>query len=280
VDIDAGQITDLVGLGVKNHRRWRNRLDASNEDGAIRLRRWPVWGFPLPDAIATFEVGGYPFLITANEGDSRDYDGFSEETRVEDAVLDPTRFPDAANLQQPDNLGRLKITTANGDFDDDGDFDALFSYGGRSFTIWTDTIQRVFDSGSALEQITAAAFPDDFNSDNDSNGSFDSRSDDKGPEPEGLAIGKIGHRTYAFIGLERIGGIVIYDVSYPFWPRFVDYVNNRDFQGDPAADTAGDLGPEGLIFIPGSESPISRPLLVVANEVSGSTTIYEVTSDH
>jgi hypothetical protein len=276
IDIDTAQIVDLVGLGVKNHNRHRNKLDASNEDGAIRFRRWPVLGFPMPDAIAAYEVFGHTFLITANEGDSRDYSGFSEEARVEDLTLDPTRFPNAASLQQAENLGRLKVTTANGDFDGDGDFDALFSYGARSFTIWTGSVKPVYESGSTLERITAKALPDDFNSSNDENGDFDGRSDDKGPEPEGVVIGKIGHRTYAFIGLERIGGIVVYDVSFPFYPRFVEYVNPRDFLGDPEADSAGDLGPEGLLFIPREESPISKALLVTANEVSGSTTIYAI----
>jgi hypothetical protein len=139
------------------------------------------------------------------------------------------------------------------------------------------SLTQVFDSGDALEQITADAFPDYFNSTNDENDTFDNRSDNKGPEPEGVTVGEIQGVTYAFIGLERIGGIVIYDLTNPLAPEFVTYVNNRDFSGDAEAGTAGDLGPEGLVFIPASESPNGEPLLVVANEVSGSTTIYQIT---
>lgn len=118
--------------------------------------------------------------------------------------------------------------------------------------------------------------PDDFNSNNDANGSFDSRSDDKGAEPEAIAIGVINGRSYAFIGLERISGIMVYDVTDPHAPTFVQYLNNRDFSGDPTMDSAGDLGPEGIIFVASSDSPTGQPLLLVANEISGSTTIYSI----
>lgn len=279
VDVPSATVVDVVGLGTKNHLFFGNGLDASNEDGRIRIRPWPVHGLYLPDSIAAFEAGGHTLLVTANEGDSRDYSGFSEEERVADVVLDPERFPHAAYLQAEENLGRLKITTTLGDFDDDGDFDRLFSYGARSFSIWTSSGRKLFDSGSALELITAAAFPDDFNSSDEENFSFDDRSDDKGPEPEGVVIGEVDGRTYLFLGLERIGGVMVFDLSWPLLPRFVTYVNNRNFLGDPAAGTAGDLGPEGLLFVSAADSPTGQPLLVVANEISGTTTIYGIETD-
>lgn len=134
----------------------------------------------------------------------------------------------------------------------------------------------MFDRGDQLEQLTAAALPEEFNSTNDENGSFDNRSDDKGPEPEGLALGEIDGRTYLFLGLERISGIMVYDISDPHRPEFVQYINNRDFTGAPEAGTAGDLAPEGLIFIPAAKSPTGENLLAVANEVSGTTTLYRI----
>ena len=135
----------------------------------------------------------------------------------------------------------------------------------------------VFDSGSDFEQYTAELIPDDFNSTNDENNSFDNRSDDKGPEPEGVAIGHIGNRIYAFIGFERVGGIIVYDVTEPSQPTFVQYTNNRDFSGNAEQGTAGDLGPEGILFISAANSPTGTPLLVTGNEVSGTTTIFSVT---
>lgn len=171
-------------------------------------------------------------------------------------------------------MGRLKTTTALGDTDGDGDHDLLYAYGARSFSVWSATGEQVWDSGSAFEEIVAAELPDDFNSTNDENGSFDNRSDDKGPEPEGITVGQIGDQHYAFIGLERVGGIVIYNVTDPTAPEYVTYTTNRNFAGNAEAGTAGDLAPEGLLFIAAADSPSGKPLLVVTNEVSGTTTIY------
>ena len=262
-------------LGIISTRS--NGLDASNRDDAINITHWPVRGLYQPDAIATFESRGEMFLITANEGDARDYEYFSEEARVADLVLDPSVFDTA--LQADDQLGRLKTTTVSGDADGDGQHEAIFKYGARSFSIWTPDGQLVFDSGDDFERITAEQIPNDFNSTNDENDSFDARSDDKGPEPEGLAIGKIDGQIYAFIGLERVGGIMVYNVTDPYAPTFVQYINNRNFVGDPEAGTAGDLGPEGLLFINAIDSPTGTPLLVVGNEVSGTTTIFRIRSD-
>lgn len=278
IDVRRAKILDLIGLGFKDHSAGGNGIDASNRDDAINIANWPVLGMYQPDAIGTYRYKGRTLIVTANEGDSRDYDGFSEEERVKDLTLDPTAFPDAAALQADENLGRLKTTTANGDTDGDGDFDELYAYGARSFSIRTARGKLLYDSGDDFEQITAAQIPADFNSTNDENDSFDNRSDDKGPEPEGLTLGKVEGRTYAFIGLERVGGIMVYDITNPNDVAFVQYINTRDFAGDPVAGTAGDLGPEGLTFIEEDDSPIDEPLLAVASEVSGTVTTYVVVS--
>lgn len=274
VDIYRAKVTDIFALGTQDHNVVP--LDASNRDDAINIQNWPVEGFYQPDAISSYRSYGYTFLVTANEGDARDYDGFSEEERVNDLVLDPVAFPNAAELQEDENLGRLRITSANGDLDGDGDYDQLFSYGSRSFTIWTTNGYKIYDSSSDFEEITANLIPENFNSNNDENDSADSRSDDKGPEPEAVTIGTIKNRTFAFIGLERVGGIMVYDITNPFRVKFVQYLNNRDFDGDAEAGTAGDLGPEGIVFINAWESPIHQPMLAVTNEVSGSTTMYQI----
>jgi 2',3'-cyclic-nucleotide 2'-phosphodiesterase/3'-nucleotidase/5'-nucleotidase len=278
VDIKSAKVEKLVGLGFKNHNLPGNGLDASDRDNAINIRPWPVSGMYQPDAIASYRFRGETYLVTANEGDNRDYPGFGERVRVKDVKLDPAVFQNAADLQQDANLGRFRITQVNGDTDNDGDFDQLFSFGARSFSIWTAAGQLVFDSGDDFEQITAARLPADFNSDSDNNGSFDTRSDDRGPEPQGVVIGKAFGSTYAFIGLEFIGGIMVYNISNPLTPSFVQYINTRDFSGDPQAGTAGDLAPEGVIFIKAKDSPNGKPLLVVANVVSGTTTIFEIRS--
>ncbi|NJN74694.1 MAG: alkaline phosphatase [Limnothrix sp. RL_2_0] len=290
VDLDRGKVTDIVGLGFKDYSLPENRLDASNKDGAINITNYKnLYGVYQPDAIAAYGVMGKTYLVTANEGDSRvrptgddevagveEGDIFNEESRIGKLDLDPTAFPNAEALQDDAMLGRLKVTNTMGDTDGDGDFDKLYTFGGRSFSIWDETGDLVFDSGSQFAYITAAFYPDDFNSTNDENGSFDDRSDDKGAEPEGVTIGMIGDRHYAFIGLERMGGIMVYDITDPMAPFFVTYSNERDFSGDAEAMTAGDLGPEGLLFIPASDSPNGKNLLVVTSEVSGTVTVYNV----
>jgi hypothetical protein len=300
IDIPTARVKKIFALGYKDHSKARNKLDASDDDGAIRIRRWPVFGMYQPDSIANFKFGDRHYLITANEGDTRDYDGYSEEERVADLPLDPTAFPNATELQEDANLGRLTVTTAQGDTDGDGDFDRLYVPGGRSFSIWNArTGALVFDSGAELEQLLANLLPDDFNANHEENDSLDNRSDNKGPEPEGLTLGVVKGRLYAFVGLERIGGILTLDLSDPRNPEYVDYVNNRAFRdaaGEPiptcaefdppgsdeiddcvkSNSAAGDLGPEGLEFVPADEAPRGKPLLIVGNEVSGTTTVYEV----
>ncbi len=276
VDIKKGEVTALHGLGFKDHSVAGQGIDASDKDNGINIATWPVYGIFMPDAIASYSYKGETYLVTANEGDARDYDGFSEEERVKDLTLDPTIFPNAATLQQDAKLGRLTVTTVNGDTDNDGDYDELYAFGTRSFSIFSSDGTLVYDSKDDFEQTTATELPDDFNSGNDENDSFESRSDNKGPEPEGVTLGEVNGRTYAFIGLERVGGIMVYDITNPESPSFVHYINNRDFSGDAEAGSAKDLGPEGITFIPKSSSPTKTPLLVVTNEVSGTTTFYEV----
>ncbi|WP_241768248.1 choice-of-anchor I family protein [Haloferax sp. ATB1] len=295
IDIDTATITDLMPLGFKDYSLAGNELDASNEDGGVNIRNWPINGILQPDAIGAYSPDGQTYLVTANEGDSRDYDSFSEEAEVSDLRLDPEAFDfdqiegidSVAELQQPEHLGAKGVTTTLGDVDGDGRYEELYVFGGRSFSIFTTNGTRVFDSGSDFEDITAERFGDQFNNDNNEHDP-DGRSDNKGPEPEGLTIGQVGDRYYAFIGLERIGGVMVYDITDPECATFVEYVNNRDFSvdieaaiedGDAPAGAAGDLGPEGLDFATAEESPIDDPLVFVGHEISGTTAIFRVTSD-
>lgn len=266
IDIATATVTAIKALGFKDHALPRNAFDASNRDDRINIKSWPTLGMYQPDAIAAFEIDGETYIASANEGDARDYDGYSEETRVKDLVLDATAFPDAETLQDDANLGRLKTTTAQGDTDGDGDHDIIYSYGARSFSIWDASGNLVFDSGSDFENITARQFPYLFNSQGSAD-SRDERSDDKGPEPEAIAIGKIGDRIYAFIGMERVGGIFAYDITVPEASQFVTYVHNPI-----------DIGPESLIFIAEDESPSNNALVIVSSEVSGTVSVYQVIS--
>lgn len=263
-------VPDAIKLGIITFNQ-SNGLDASDRDGAsntgrINIQNQPVFGMYQPDAIARFTgLDGKSYIITANEGDARDYTGFAEEVRVgaNSYVLNPTVFPNAAALKNNAVLGRLTVTNATGDTNGDGRFEQIQVFGSRSFSIRDAVGNLVFDSGDQLERITAAAVPTLFNSNGDA-ATFDTRSDNKGPEPEGAVIGVVDERSYAFIGLERTGGVMVYDVTNAQKPRFLEYVTSP-----------GDVSPEGLTFIPGSQSPNGVALLVVNHEVSRTTTIFE-----
>lgn len=289
-DNDFGDLDPV--LGIIAFPEGENGLDPSDRDDAINIANWPVFGMFMPDTIAAVEINGATYIVTANEGDAREYDPFEEESRVKDLeddfdiTLDSMIFPDSSILED-ENLGRYTITTTMGDLDGDDDLDQIFGFGGRSFSIFDAKGNLVFDSGSMIEEKVAELFPDDFNSNNDENDSFESRSDNKGPEPEAVAIGKIGTKTYAFIGLERQSAVMIFDISNTAEVSFVDYLNGRDFSTDLELDAndddipdnlaqVGDLGPESIEFVPALDSPTGAPFLLVGNEVSGTTSVWSL----
>ncbi|AYN66709.1 alkaline phosphatase [Euzebyella marina] len=265
VDLKSMVIKEVYGLGVKDHSLPENQLDASNDDGIVgNFQNWPVYGFYMPDAITFAKIKGTNYLITANEGDARDYDGYSEEARVKDLELDATVFPNAEELQEDENLGRLKTTLANGDIDGDGDYDKIYSYGARSFSIWDTYGTLVYDSGDDIGRQTFEIAPAFFNADE---GEADGRSDDKGAEPEAVTTLKVGGSTLLFVGLERTGGVLVYDITNPTAPEFLNWIFD-----------AQDIAPEGLLVVPAEKSPTKEDLLIITNEVSNTVSIYEINS--
>lgn len=265
VDIKSGTVTDIVALGLKDHSVAGNGLDASDKDKKINIATGPVKGLYMPDGISTFEAKGKTYTVSANEGDAREYDGWADEVRIKSLKLDPTVFPNAKDLQKDANLGRLNVVVDSPNTD--GVYTELWSYGGRSITIRDAAGNLVWDSGDALERMTAAFDPASFNGEGQEDGSFsfDDRSDNKGPEPEGVTTGKIGGRTYAFVGLERFSAIAVFDITNPASPTEAGIFRHE-----------GDIAPEGLLFVPASDSPTHKPLLVVGNEVSGTTTVWQI----
>jgi DNA-binding beta-propeller fold protein YncE len=276
LDVETATFRRIAALGVKAHWRAGNEIDSSDRDNLKSPRTWTVWGMYMPDGVATF-VGpdNQVYLVTANEGDAREHGDYVEAARVSTLKLDPAFYPNASELQQANWLGRLNVSKASGDLDGDGDYDMLFSFGARSVSVWTADVQLAWDSHNQLETFTAQERPEAFNVSNTDN-TVDSRSDDKGPEPEGVVIGNIGGKNYAFVGNERSSNIVMYDLTVPYAPQYVGMAWNRNLTAKTDTAEAGDLGPEGLIFIRAADSPVSKPLLVVANEISGTTTVWQI----
>ena len=267
LDLERLEVAAIFPLGYKDHGIAGQGLDASDKDKAINIQPWlNVLGMYQPDSIAHFVSNGQTYLITANEGDARDYDGLEEEVRAKKAGTNVSGASDDTQL------GRLTVTNTP----PNGDTDNLYVFGARSVSIWdAQTGAQVWDSGDEIEQVTAIRLPADFNSNNDENDSFDSRSDNKGPEPEAVAVGQVGGRTYAFVGLERIGGVMVYDITDPESPVFEDYVITRDFSGEALGP---DSGPEILRFIASRNSPNGTPMLLVSNELTGTVNLMRLSS--
>ena len=265
----AFTIDSILPLGLKDHSVVNQGLDASNQDGAINIANYDIFGLFQPDGMDSYEVGGVRYFLTANEGDTREVDEARGAQLVDGDLSNGEVDADIgaellAQLADNAQLGRLLFSTVDGDTDGDGDIDVLHSFGARSFSIFDENGNLVFDSGDDFEQITAVQVPGNFNG-NQNASSFDSRSDDKGPEPEAVVLGEIDGKTYAFIGLERVGGVMVYDVTNPAAPVFEQYLQ-----------TPGDFGPEGLRFITADESPTGNPVLAISSEVSNTLSFYEI----
>ena len=291
VDLSDNSLVEIVGLGFKD---WgEHYMDASDKDDGINFKKYNnLYGMYQPDTIASFTWSGANFIVSSNEGDGREYlfeatdeatclaaggldfdDGdclaYTDEIRAEDLTLDATAFADVNN--DDDDIGRLKVSTALGDSDNDGVYEELYTYGARSFSIWDANGRLIFDSADDVGLITAAVHGESFNNDEDEN-KGDTRSDAKGAEPEALALGEINNRTYAFVGLERMSGVLVYDITNPFNVTFMDYFYNRGtVEGE---DISGDLGPEGMKFVESTDT--SPAMLIIGNEISGSVSVWEI----
>lgn len=273
VNLSNNTLGNIWGLGKKDMNLPGNGFDASDNNGEILIANWPVKAYYNPDAMASFKVGNTNYLVTANEGDEKDLGGFSERTTVgaNGYTLDSTIFPNAFVLKASHNLGRFRVTNVNGNTDGDADFEEIHALGARSFSIFNaDTKQIVYDSGDRFERYIAANHPLIFNADNEANGAKN-RSRAKGPEPEGVTLGTIAGQTFAFITLERTGGVMVYNVTDPNNVTFVDYKHSRS-----TSAFGGDNGPEGITYIPPANMNNGKGYVVVANEISGTLSMYEV----
>ncbi|WP_135457086.1 choice-of-anchor I family protein [Vibrio echinoideorum] len=314
IDVASAEVDAILGLGGKP---WDTaQLDASNKDKNIgNLQSYAMLeGLYMPDSITSYSVDGNTYIVTANEGDGReygikttqqmcddkgfewdgdDYQGTENYTTEKDfciAYIDEVRgkkldvdanHPLAGALKDNKQLARLKVIKPQGTLAADQKVQA---FGSRSFSIWDESGELVFDSGDDFARIVLEQDPANFNSTNDNNQSGDDRSDDKGVEPEAIEVAEINGKQYAFIGLERQGGIMVYDVTQPKNASFISYLNNRNFtqpvctkvdeDGDCDNETynskAGDLGPESIKYFTRS----GNHFIAVGNEVSGSTSVY------
>lgn len=280
VDLKNRKIVDISSLGFEDYSK--TAIDIDKKDDTYAPETYDgLYGIRMADGIAAFSIDGRTYIATANEGDSREWDDYLNEVEADfgDGNLSPSS-------RSYDVEGKVVFFDSS-DYDGlDSEYDYLF--GGRSMTIYSvEDGELVFASADDAESITYSILPEYYNSSND-NATIDDRSGKKGPEPESITVGEVNGRYYAFLALERTGGVMVYDVTDPYDAEFVTYVNTRDFTSivpgseeyeDGELDkwvTGGDVAPEGLCFISEEESPIDAPVLLVANEVSGTVAAYLV----
>ncbi|HIX82543.1 MAG TPA: choice-of-anchor I family protein [Candidatus Erysipelatoclostridium merdavium] len=259
IDLTTKQVTRVDSLGFKDYSSGDNKVDLYKKDDAINITNTDEFlGIYMPDGISSYEVDGKTYLLTANEGDSREWGDYINE------------------VEEKYGESESKIVTLNtDDYDGFDDLSKKYLFGGRSFSIIdASTMTMVSDSNGEFEEITAKLLPEYFNCSNDDI-SFEDRSGKKGPEPEDIKTMIIDGKVMAFIGLERIGGVMMYDVSDPTNPTYVDYLNLRDFSDD----ISGSVSPEGLCTVSAKDSPTNKPMLIIANEVSGDVNVVKVAGE-
>ncbi|CAA6827517.1 MAG: Alkaline phosphatase (EC [uncultured Sulfurovum sp.] len=267
VDLTSNSIEYVKSYGSKSYETGNSTIDIE-ENGKIEMKNFAgLFGFYQPDSIASYIKNGVTYLVTANEGDGREYCLDSDPkcdnpTHIDESKISKLDLADSIKASY-ENDNDLKVMTDLGK-NSDGKYEKLYTYGARSFSIWDDQGDLVWDSGDAISKKVAEIQPSLFNQDD---GDIDGRSGNKGAEPEALTIGTIGNKVIAFIGLERQNAILLYDISNPKAPTFISYLD---------IGSKGDVSPEGMRFIAASESPNGKDLLLVANEMSGSTVVYEI----
>jgi Secretion system C-terminal sorting domain len=275
VNLATATVTSIRPLGLMDYSNENNGLDASDQTSGVLIGSIPVKGAFMPDAIAHATIGGQEYIFSANEGDAREYTAVTDVARLGATSLDPTAFPDQSILKSNQFLGRLNALQATGDTDGDGDKDEIHVLGARSFSIWNAaTGALVYDSKDLIEQITAThpSIAGLFNASNSSGAAVSkNRSDDKGPEPEGVATAFINGSHYLFVSLERVGGVLTFNIDNPATPVYVGYYNNRAL-----ATNGPDRGAEGIIYISKEASPNNNAIVILANEVSSTLSVFQV----
>jgi len=265
LDLATAEIKNIYSLGTVDYSKVNIDLNKNNTPTYTPDNYADVLGVRMPDGISLSEIGGKTYLLTANEGDSREWEATtSPNYYINEATKTLTSVNSVATTKKVTCLDSTKM--------DGLDSTKTYLFGSRSYSMFevTDSgLKLVYDSGSDFESLTANYLPQNFNSSNDTNVA-DGRSNKKGPEPEYVTVGEVAGKQYAFIGLERVGGVMAYDISNPESPQFVNYINSRDFSDN----IKGDVSPEGLCFIPASST--HKPLILAACEVSGTLAAYEL----
>jgi hypothetical protein len=297
VDLASAKVLGISGLGFKNYNSEATGIDPSDRDKESRVRPVQAFGMYQPDAVAVAKLGGSNYLFTANEGDAREYACLMGGTDASVIEAEDVRYGSNgtnAALKTDALLSRISVTpftpaNASGTVvTGKTTVNDAYSLGARSFSVWkapkaggVAAAELVYDSGNFIEkkvlELNNTFFNADWNTTKGSANAVDTRSDNKGPEPEGLAYGQAFGKHWVVVGLERDGGLMLFNVGNPRAPKFVQYISTVDWAGSSlGSSSAGDISPEGILFVEAKNSPSKKPLVIVSYEVSGTVAIFEL----
>lgn len=268
LDLVSGTYRGVYSLGYQDLSLEENALDLIG-DGAYAANTYPdALAAYMPDGICGYESNGKTYLVTANEGDAREWGNGEAGTAFCNEIKETLIAADGTEAE--------KVRVMDPEVTDGLPEGKAVLFSSRSFSIFRvdeNGLTQVFDSGKDFEELSNKFLSEYFNCSNDDN-DCDSRSPKKGPEPESVTVGTVGNDLYAFIALERIGGIMAYRIDTESeTATFVNYINTRDFSENPGEAEpflTSDVAPEGLYFIP------ERGILLAAFEVSGTVSAYSV----
>ena len=151
IDLNQQSLTGVYSAGYEDYSTCA--VDIDKKDEAYKPAVYETLrGIRMPDGIATYHINGVDYIVTANEGDSREWGEYLNE--------------DERNFGKGETSPTGKITAENSGltgkvvFFDSSDYDGLDSefdylFGGRSFTVFKADEQgltEIYTSVMSLKQ--------------------------------------------------------------------------------------------------------------------------------
>jgi hypothetical protein len=281
LDVKSARFTRIFSAGSTD--MGETAFDLSDRDNGAGAATYDnVYGLAMPDAIAAYQDGNDNYFVTANEGDDRaDWSCFAaiDDVRVKDLEADPSVFTTWETIKASDKLGRVKVNPNIGDSNGDGLYEKFFLLSNRSFSIFKNN-KRIFDSGDLLETLQVSAFGQE-----NINGQWDevtgeylpqNRSDDKGPEAEGVTVGMVGTSRVAVIAMERMSALLFVDITNPEVPVIISWEQMMPVEDVDPSQGGLKWSPEGMLFIDAADSPNGEALVISSYEMSGTLAIHQL----
>lgn len=281
LDVKNAKFTRIFSAGTTDLSE--TAFDLSDKDKGVGPQKFNnAYALAMPDAIAAYTSGGDNYFVTANEGDDRaDWSCFAaiDDARVKDLEVDTSVITDWETIKADDKLGRAKVNPNIGDSNGDGLYEKIFLLSNRSFSIYKNN-KRIYDSKDLIEQLQIEKFGLD-----NINGQWDTetgeylpqnRADDKGAEAEGVAVGMVGDRRVAVIGMERMSALLFVDITTPTAPTVISWEQVLPLETVDPKQSGLMWSPEGIYFIDAADSPNGKPLVITSYEVSGTVSIHQI----